>query len=62
MRCQPNSDRRHTNPPKARTHGGDYDIGCGGGGRYIGQRLPVGWRIVGQSQAVRREIRDRDQR
>ena len=37
MRCQPDSDRRRANPPKAQTHGGDYDIGCGGGERYIGE-------------------------
>ena len=42
MRCQPDSDRWRANPPKARTHGGDYDIGGGGGGWYIGPRLPVG--------------------
>ena len=42
MRCQPIGDRWRANPPKARTHGGDYDIGCGGRGRYIGRRLSMG--------------------
>jgi hypothetical protein len=42
MRCQPIGDRWRASPPKAWTHGGNYDVGGGGGGRYIGWRLPVG--------------------
>ena len=29
---------------------GDYDVGGGGGGRYIGPRLSVGWRSIRQSR------------
>jgi hypothetical protein len=42
MRRQPDSDRRRANTPKAQTHGGDYDVGDGGGG------CQWGWRSVGQ--------------
>jgi hypothetical protein len=42
MQCQPVGDLWRANPPKAWTHGGNYDIGGGGGGRYIGRRLPMG--------------------
>lgn len=41
MRCQPDNNRRHANPSKARMHWGDY-VGFGGGGREIERRLPVG--------------------
>jgi hypothetical protein len=38
MRCQPIGDRRHANPPKTGTHGGDYDVNGGGEGKDIGRR------------------------
>ena len=62
MRCQPDSDRRRTNPPKAQMHGVTMTLVVVAEEGTLGKGCRWGWRSVGQSRAAGREIWDRDQR